>query len=138
MPRIIYIFLFQPLVFNVSDLLSSLSFDALVFFLLLLRSNVILPNAEGVSLAIKVILIKPVLVLTCSVADCLGTCFVSGGFKCIPLLVNVCFSRRMINKTRGERFLEFGSYTGILDGFDAVFLFVLFYVNDSWKQGKCS
>ena len=91
-------FLFSPLVFNISDLLLSLSFDALVFFLLLLRNNGILPNAEGVSLAIKkvlnlhTILNKPVLVLTCDVADCLGTCFAGGGFNCIPLLANICFS----------------------------------------------
>ena len=45
-------FLFPPLVFNISDLLLSLSFDALVFFLLLLRSNDILPNAEDVSHAL--------------------------------------------------------------------------------------
>ena len=49
-----------------SDLLLRLSFDVLLFFLLLLKSNVILPKAEGVSLATKdvlnlhIILIKPV------------------------------------------------------------------------------
>ena len=40
-------FLFLPVVFNVSDLLLGLSFDALVFFLLLLRSNAILLKAKG-------------------------------------------------------------------------------------------
>ena len=43
-------FLFPPHVFNISDHLLSLRFDALVFFLFMLRSNIILPNAEGFSL----------------------------------------------------------------------------------------
>ena len=38
--------LFPSLVFTISDLLLSLSFDALVFFLLLLRSNAILLMAN--------------------------------------------------------------------------------------------
>ena len=38
-------FLFPPLVLYISDLLLSLSFDALVFFLLLRRSNAILLQA---------------------------------------------------------------------------------------------
>ena len=56
-----------------SDLLLCLSFDALRFFLLLLKCNVILPKAESVSLATKevlnlhIILIKPVYVHTCNV-----------------------------------------------------------------------
>ena len=49
-------FLFPPLVFNISDLLWGLSFDAFVFVLLLPRSNVILSNAAGISLAIKKVL----------------------------------------------------------------------------------
>ena len=62
-------FLFPPLVFNVTDLLLGLSVDVFVFLPLLLRSNVILPLAEGFSLAFKevlnlpVVLVKPVLVL---------------------------------------------------------------------------
>ena len=62
-------FLFPPLVFNVTDLLLGLSFDVPLFLPLLLRSNVILPHAEGSSLAFKkvlnlpVVLVKPVLVL---------------------------------------------------------------------------
>ena len=61
----------------------------------MLRSNVILPNAEGISFSNKkvsnrhVILVKAVLVLTWDVVDCLGTCFVGGGFKCTALLVNI-------------------------------------------------
>ena len=45
----------------------------------------------------------------------------------------------MINKTRGDRFLEFGSCAWILEGFDVVFLIVPFlYVYDIFEQGKCS
>ena len=68
----------------------------MVFFLLLLKSIVILSKAESVSLAIKevlnlhIILIKPVMMFACGVADdYFDTCFVDGEFKCIPLLVNI-------------------------------------------------
>ena len=62
-------FLYPPLVFNDTGLLLDLSFDVLVFLPLLLRSNVILPHAEGFSLGFKellnlpIVLVKPVLVL---------------------------------------------------------------------------
>ena len=44
---------FPSLVFNISDLFLILSIDAWVVFLLPQRSNVILPDAEGFSFAIK-------------------------------------------------------------------------------------
>ena len=56
-------FFFPPLVFKVTDLLLGLSFDELVFLLLLLRSNVILPHADGFSLAFMDILTLPVVLV---------------------------------------------------------------------------
>ena len=62
-------FIFAPLVFTVTDLLLDLSFNVLVFLPLLLKSNFILPHAEGFPLAFKeglnlpIVFVKPVSVL---------------------------------------------------------------------------